>query len=85
MSTSTTAQDKKRPTHRIFAVTRRNDATPDAKANWTEIGAAWSHGDGKGFSLKLDYLPLNGGDLSMRVIEPRTSDQGDAASEGAAA
>ena len=25
---------------------------------WRAIGAAWTHEDGDGFSLKLDYLPL---------------------------
>ena len=50
-----------RPTHRIYAVAKRGD-----KTFWQEIGAAWSHKDGKGFNLKLDYLPLNGADLVLR-------------------
>ena len=52
-----------RPSHRIYAVVKRAGDNSD----WTEIGAAWPHKDGKGFSLKLEYLPLNGGDLSLRI------------------
>lgn len=76
--TSTTSR---KPTHRIYAVSKRNG---DANA-WTEIGAAWPHKDGKGFSLKLDYLPLNGAELSLRVPKPKdatdaaASDQDNAA------
>jgi hypothetical protein len=55
----------KRPTHRVYAVTKNGD-----KSFWTEIGAAWSHQDGKGFNVKLDYLPLNGAEIVIR--EPRT-------------
>ena len=39
------------------------------EAIWTTIGAAWAHQDGKGFNVKLDYLPLNGAEIVIR--EPR--------------
>lgn len=68
--------DKKRPTHRVYAVTRRNQSD---KGYWSDIGAAWAHADGKGFSLKLEYLPLNGADIVVRVPEEKA-----AAQEGAA-
>jgi hypothetical protein len=55
----------KRPSHRVYAVTKNGE-----KSYWTEIGAAWSHQDGKGFNVKLDYLPLNGAEIVIR--EPRT-------------
>lgn len=51
-----------KPTHRAYAVTKRGE-----KSRWQEIGAAWSHKDGKGFNLTLDYLPLNGADLVLRI------------------
>lgn len=69
---STETQKSKRPTHRVYAVTRRN---PDEKGRWSEIGAAWAHGDGKGFSLKLDYLPLNGADLVVRIPDEKAEGQ----------
>ena len=61
----------------------RNPYPPDAprlcgqkfgedKSHWTEIGAAWSHQDGKGFNVKLDYLPLNGAEIVIR--EPKAKD-----------
>ena len=28
----------------------------------------WAHADGKGFNQKLDYLPLNGAEIVIRVI-----------------
>ena len=57
-----------KPSHRIYAVSKRKNGD---KNDWTEIGAAWAHQDGKGFSLKLDYLPLNGAELSLRVPMPK--------------
>ncbi len=56
-----------KPTHRIYAVVKRGD-----KTHWVDIGAAWTHKDGKGFNLKLSYLPLNGGELVIREPKPKT-------------
>ncbi len=52
----------KQPTHRAYAVAKHGE-----KSYWREIGAVWSHEDGQGFNLKLDYLPLNGADIVIRV------------------
>jgi hypothetical protein len=62
MSNDTTT--KTRPTHRIFAVTKQGE-----KKFWQPIGALWAHSDGKGFSQRLDYLPLNDAQIVIRVIE----------------
>jgi hypothetical protein len=57
------------PSHRVYAVTH------DGKQSyWRAIGAAWSHGDGEGFSMKLDYLPLNGADIVIRKPKPGTKE-----------
>jgi hypothetical protein len=48
--TKTTA---KRPSHTAYVVEGEGD-----KTTWTEIGAMWSHDDGKGFTLTLKALPL---------------------------
>ena len=61
-----TENTPKRPTHRVYAVTKAEGAD---KGYWTTIGAAWPHQDGKGFNVKLDYLPLNGAEIVIR--EPR--------------
>ena len=60
-----TTETSNRPTHRVYAVKKISDD----KSRWTEIGAAWAHQDGKGFSVKLDYLPLNGAEIVIR--EPK--------------
>jgi hypothetical protein len=57
----TTNLQSNRPTHRVYAVTKRGD-----KSHWQAIGAAWEHGDGEGFAVKLEYLPLNGADIVIR-------------------
>ena len=62
-----------KPTHRAYAVTKRGE-----KSRWQEIGAAWAHKDQKGFSLKLDYLPLNGAEIVLRIpdaAETATTDE----------
>jgi hypothetical protein len=39
----------------------------DDKSYWTRIGAAWDHDDGKGLTLQLDLLPVDGGRIVLRV------------------
>lgn len=57
------------PSHKIYAVT---EAKRDGGKNfWAEIGAAWEHQDGRGFTLSLKLLPLTGQSLVMRVNAPR--------------
>jgi hypothetical protein len=51
-----------RPTHRVYAVKK----TGGDKSLWTQIGAAWANQDGKGFSIKLDLITINGSDIVMR-------------------
>jgi hypothetical protein len=45
-------------------------------SNWREIGAAWAHKDGEGFSLKLDFLPLNGAEIVIR--KPKANETAEA-------
>jgi hypothetical protein len=55
-------ENKTRPTHRIYAVTKNGDTK-----FWQPIGALWAHADGKGFNQRIDYLPLNDAELVIRV------------------
>jgi hypothetical protein len=55
-----------RPTQRVYAVRKASND----KSYWTEIGAAWSQKDGKGFNVKLDYLRLNGAEIVIREPLP---------------
>ena len=36
------------------------------KSFWTRIGAAWDHEDGKGLTIQLDLVPVNGGRIVLR-------------------
>jgi uncharacterized protein (DUF736 family) len=68
-----------KPTHRVYAVTKRGE-----KSHWQDVGAAWAHKDQKGLNLKLDYLPLNGAEIVLRVPDPAEAAASDAttANEG---
>lgn len=50
-----------RPSHRVYAVTENDERT-----FWQPIGAAWVHGDGEGFNLTLECMPLNGAKIVIR-------------------
>ncbi len=46
------------------------------KSFWTRIGAAWTHEDGKGMSLTLDLVPIDGGRIVLRVPSEKTDENG---------
>jgi hypothetical protein len=46
-----------KPTLIAYSVNERGEGQ---KAIWTRIGATWPHGNGSGFTLQLDVLPLDG-------------------------
>ena len=48
------------PTYRAYQVEDGGPGDDTSKGHWTEIGAAWPHKDGKGFSIKLQALPVDG-------------------------
>ena len=45
----------KKPAFIAYSVTGK-----EPQAYWTNIGSAWSHKNGEGFSIELTALPLNG-------------------------
>ena len=57
MTRTTTASppEPKQPDFHAWHVTTKGE-----KGFWTKVGAAWPHRDGKGLSLQLDVLPVNG-------------------------
>ena len=57
-------QPPSRPTHRLFIVKGEGES-----ARWTEIGAAWTNQDGKGFSLTLDAVPVTGRVIMREITE----------------
>ncbi len=52
----------KAPSHIAYHVRDREGK----KGIWTRIGSAWAHADGKGFSLQVEMVPLDGR-ISLRV------------------
>jgi hypothetical protein len=46
----------KAPAYHAYAVRDREGK----KAVWTRIGSAWKHADGRGLSIQLDAVPLDG-------------------------
>lgn len=53
---SDTNNTSKAPSHAAYQVRDREGK----KSVWTRIGSAWAHGDGKGFGIQLDCVPLDG-------------------------
>jgi hypothetical protein len=66
------------PSHRVYAVTNDGKQT-----FWREIGAVWPHSDGEGFSMKLDFLPLNSADFVIRKLKAETPEESEASFETA--
>jgi hypothetical protein len=56
----------RRPTHAAYWVKEREGK----KGEWRPIGVAWPHADGKGFSITLDLMPLDGR-ITLRAIEDK--------------
>lgn len=46
----------KAPSHIAYHIRKR----PGKTSQWTAIGAAWPHANGKGFNLQIDMAPLDG-------------------------
>lgn len=59
--TNTTNTASKAPSHIAYQVRDRGD-----KSFWTRIGVAWQNGDGKGFNIQLEAVPLDGR-ITLRV------------------
>lgn len=50
----------------------------NGKTYWQKIGAAWKSKKGEGYTLYLDYLPLNSkdGKIVITLSEPRQRSDG---------
>jgi hypothetical protein len=58
------------PTHAAYHIREVNEG----KDFWTRIGSAWTHKDGKGFTVQLDALPVDGR-LTLRQSEEPAATQ----------
>jgi hypothetical protein len=57
---------KKLPSHIAYQVREGKDK----ESYWTRIGVAWTTKDGKGFTIQLNAVPLDG-KIVLRVPEPK--------------
>ncbi len=60
-NTETQTSNSNAPTYIAYQV-RENSQ----KGYWTRIGAAWANKDGKGFSIQLECVPLDGR-INLRI------------------
>ncbi|NET71401.1 MAG: hypothetical protein F6K62_10855 [Sphaerospermopsis sp. SIO1G2] len=58
----------KKPSHSVYTV--RENGKSGGSDYWTKIGVAFAHNDGKGFSVMLDALPLDG-KVTIRTNEAK--------------
>jgi len=58
--------DQKTPTQAAYHISDRESA----KSFWTRIGSAWAHHDGKGLSIQVETVPLDGR-IAIRVISEK--------------
>jgi hypothetical protein len=56
----------KLPTHIAYQVQNQEGKKPF----WQKIGGAWAHADGRGFTLQLAAMPLDGR-ITMRAAQPK--------------
>lgn len=69
MENEMTNKNDNQPTHAIYQV------IGDSKdATWIKVGAAWPNKDGKGFSIRLNAVPLTG-HIAMREIADDSQEQ----------
>ena len=69
----TTEINSNRPTHRVYAVIKKQGREKDT---WLEIGAAWSHRDGKGYGVTLNFIPRSpDAELVIGAIDPKPAAQ----------
>jgi hypothetical protein len=54
-TSNATSTEPKTPAFQAWHVTSKGD-----NSFWTKVGAAWPHRDGKGLSLILSVIPING-------------------------
>ena len=64
-----TSAANKKPSHHVYTVREGRENGSDF---WTKIGVAFAHNDGKGFSVILEAIPVDGR-LTIRTAEPKSA------------
>jgi len=64
-------QKKRRPDYRAYQV--KPPSREGAKPRWLELGAAWTHDDAKGLTVRIELLPaVHLGDALEIVLRERS-------------
>ena len=58
-------RDTKQPTHKAFTVIKREGK----EDYWVDIGVAFPHKDGRGFTIRLQAIPLDGKIVCREIAE----------------
>jgi hypothetical protein len=56
-----------KPTHTAYQVREGKNGS-----FWTKVGSAWQHLDGKGFSINLDAIPVDGR-ITLRSVKEKVA------------
>ena len=64
---------RSRPALIAYAV--KDPVGAEQRAIWTRIGAAWAHENGRGYSVRLDALPVDGRIVLVEPAEPKPGSQ----------
>lgn len=74
-----TSQQPQAPDFLAWHVTDKGE-----KSFWNKVGAAWAHKDGKGFSLQLEVVPINGRIVLRQPLDEPVRRDGDENEKGSA-
>jgi hypothetical protein len=71
-----------KPTHYLYnVIDQENQIDEDKSGIWTRVGAAWPHGDNKGYNITLD-IPLVLSHKTRLVLREREELPTDQQNEG---
>lgn len=74
MARTNTKPDNQQPNAPEFLAWHVTDK--GEKSFWNKVGAAWRHKDGKGYTLQLEVVPINGRIVLRQPLDEPTSGDG---------
>lgn len=74
MARTNTKPDNQQPNAPEFLAWHVTDK--GEKSFWNKVGAAWRHKDGKGYTLQLEVVPINGRIVLRQPLDEPSSGDG---------
>lgn len=62
-----------KPRYDVLVADAYQTSGGEEKVNWIRVGAAFPHGDGEGFQIKLAAIPVTG-ELVVRLHKPKSDE-----------